>query len=139
MKRPVDRNAMILRAKAFRRSPTVPEGLLWDALKARPGKLKFRRQHAFEFYIANFYCASVRLVIEIDGENHLMGDRPQRDARRDRWMRERGIRVIRFEANQVLKDLDSVLSAIVAEAGRLLPLHQAAPGPPPHDGVTGRN
>ena len=109
----VDRNAVMMRARALRRTPTLPEGLLWRELKKRPGGYKFRRQHPLGWYIADFYCAAAKLVIEVDGQSHSMGDRPAHDARRDRWLKEQGLRVIRFGAADVVKDLESVLTAIV--------------------------
>ena len=72
---------------------TLPEGLLWQLLRKRPGGFKFRRQHPLTPYVADFYCPAAKVVIEIDGEAHNMGDRPQHDARRDSWLRERGFRV----------------------------------------------
>jgi very-short-patch-repair endonuclease len=97
---------------------SLPEAYLWQALRRRPDGLKFRRQHPFERYTADFYCAAVRLVVEIDGAGHDMGDNPKRDLRRDAWMREQGLRVLRFNAGEVIKDLGSVVSAIVLAARR---------------------
>ena len=67
-----------------------------------------------------------------------MGDRPARDAMRNAWMRGQGLRVIRFNAPDVMNDLGSVVTGIIREALRELPLHHASHGPPPHEGV-GRN
>jgi very-short-patch-repair endonuclease len=57
-------------------------------------------------------------VIELDGQSHGMGDRPARDARRDAWLAEQGMRVVRFTAVEAMKDLDSVVTAILAAARR---------------------
>ena len=139
MKQPVDRNATIVRAREFRRKPTLPEGLLWHALRQRPGGLKFRRQHPIDWYIADFYSAAARLVVEVDGESHAMGDRAEHDRRRDAWLRWHGFYVVRCNAADVLNDLNAVVEEIVRLALSRLPLHQASPGPPPHDLVVGRN
>jgi len=82
-------------------------------LKKRPEGLKFRRQHPLGPYVADFYCPAAKLVIEIDGEAHNMGDNPQRDRRRDAWLRDLGLRVLRFEARELMKDLESVVTAIL--------------------------
>ena len=95
-----------------------PEASLWQALRRRPDGLKFRRQHPFECYTADFYCASAKLVVEIDGVSHGMGDNPERDCRRDAWMRGQGLLVLRFSAEDVMKDPGSVVTAIVAAARR---------------------
>jgi len=108
-----DRNATVLRAREQRRSPTLPEALLWQALRTRPKGLKFRRQHPLGPYVADFYCAGARLVIEVDGESHSMGDRPAHDARRDEWLRNGGLQVVRFAASDVMRDLQSVVTAIL--------------------------
>jgi very-short-patch-repair endonuclease len=133
------KNAAVLRARALRRETTLPEGLLWQLLRQRPGGLKFRHQHPFDRCTADFYCARAKLVFEGDGDGHSMGDNPERDERRDAWLRSLGCRVIRFDAAEVFKDPEAVVAAIVVEAGRRLPLHQAAPGSPPHPAWVGRN
>jgi very-short-patch-repair endonuclease len=95
---------------------TPPERRLWQVLRTRPGDLKFRKQHPFGPYTADFYCPSARLVIEVDGDSHDMGDRPESDARRDDWLRTRGFHVIRFLAVEVMKDVESVKTAILLAA-----------------------
>ena len=92
---------------------TLPEGLLWQVLRSRPEGLKFRRQHPFGRCIVDFYCPAAKLAIEIDGISHDMGDRPDRDRRRDTWLRGKGLRVLRFAASDVIKDLESVVTAIL--------------------------
>lgn len=132
------KNAAVLRARALRRQTTLPEGLLWQLLRMRPGGLKFRHQHPFDRCTVDFYCAAAKLVIEVDGDGHSMGDQPERDERRDAWLRGKGVEVLRFDAAEVFKDPEAVVTAIVSEARRRLPLHQAAPGSPPHLAM-GRN
>jgi very-short-patch-repair endonuclease len=97
---------------------TLPEGLLWRALRERPGGLKFRRQHPIGRCVVDFYCPAARLVIEIDGISHSMGDRPQRDQRRDDWLRGQDMRILRFAASDVHRDIGSVVSAILRECRR---------------------
>jgi very-short-patch-repair endonuclease len=58
----------------------------------------------------------VNLVVELDGDSHDMGGRPDMDARRDRWFRERGIRTLRFNAADVMKDCGSAVSQILLVA-----------------------
>jgi very-short-patch-repair endonuclease len=93
-----------------------PEGILWQILRARPGDLKFRRQHPIGPYVVDFYCAAARLAIEVDGASHDMGDRPAHDARRDAWLRRQGLRVIRFNAGDVMKDPESAVTQILLVA-----------------------
>jgi len=113
-----------------------PEARLWLRLRERAlGKATFRRQHPIGPYILDFYCAKARLAIEIDGVSHDMGDRSERDCRRDAWLQERGITVVRIPARDMLK-VETVADAIVRMAlemtsGAAAPTTALAGGPPP--------
>ena len=110
---------------------SLPEVKLWGELRRRPGGLRFRRQHPIGPYVLDFYCASAKLAVEVDGLAHDMGDRPERDRRRDEWLREQGITTLRLPAAEVLRDVGSVVQHIVRVCS--MPLHHqpAAGGPPP--------
>jgi very-short-patch-repair endonuclease len=112
------RNSAVLRARQFRREPTPPEYRLWLLLRQRPGGLKFRRQHPFGPYTVDFYCPAARLVVEVDGDSHGLGGNPARDARRDAWMRAQGLRIARYDAADVMRDAESVVTAILLAARR---------------------
>jgi very-short-patch-repair endonuclease len=103
----------------MRRNPTPAEWKLWRTLRnwQRSG-LKFRRQMPLGPFIADFYCSSARLVIEVDGVSHI--DSPT-DERRDAWMTNQGIRVLRFSNQDVLTNLE----------GALIAIEQSARGTPP--------
>ena len=92
---------------------SLPERLLWRELKGRAGGLKFRKQHPVGPYVIDFYCASAKLGVEIDGIAHDMGDRPKRDQVRDAFIREQGIEVVRYVATDVLRSPVDVAEAIV--------------------------
>ncbi len=123
----------IKRARKLRREMSLPEVLLWQVLRARPGGLKFRRQHPSGAYILDFFCSDARLAIEIDGEGHGRGARPKADERRDDWFKAHGIATLRLSAKAVLADLDAVVTGVVHACGARLPLHHPAArgGPPP--------
>lgn len=104
----------IRRAKALRRTMSLPEVLLWQGL--RKGELKFRRQHPFGPYILDFYCDEAKLAVEIDGSSHNMGDQPASDVRRDAWLSEQGVETLRLSAVDVLKGLDATLQVVAASA-----------------------
>jgi len=128
------RRPAVYAARRLRRAMSLPEVLLWQRLRGSPGGIAFRKQHPIDPYVADFYCSLARLVIEIDGEAHDRGDRPQRDEARAAFMRERGYRLLRIAAAEILKDPDSVAASIVAYAAD--PLHHRAQrgGPPPRPG-----
>ena len=102
-------------ARSMRRQPTQAEGVLWAALqKKQVAGLKFRRQHPVGRFVLDFYCASHKLVVEVDGAVH--DAQQESDAERTRSLETHGYRVIRFQNDEVLRDLPSVLRRIAAAA-----------------------
>jgi very-short-patch-repair endonuclease len=69
----------------------------------------FRRQHPIGPYVLDFFCARARLAIEIDGISHDMGDRPQRDIRRDAWLEAQGLTVLRIAASELTGKFDDAI------------------------------
>ena len=124
------------RAKRERKSYNLPEVLIWRELRKRPGGHKFRRHHPLSKLELDFACLERRVAIEIDGAVHDMGAEPERDARRDAYLRSRGFAVLRLPAKDVLKDLPGAIGTIVASCDAREPLHHAAArrGPPPRSG-----
>ena len=120
-------------ARRLRRQMTLPEVLLWERLRGQKTGVKFRRQHSIGVYVVDFYCAALKLVVEVDGRAHDMGSNPQRDASRDGFLAENGYAVLRIPAQEVLDDADRVADMI---AQTVSPLHHqpAAGGPPPRAG-----
>ena len=86
------------------------------ALRRNDAGLRFRKQHAADGYVLDFYCAPARLAIEVDGEAHSRGDRPMRDAIRDAWLATQGVRVLRYPASDVLSNLEGVVREIMTIA-----------------------
>ena len=103
-------------AKRLRKEMTPPEIALWLALRANGEGLRFRKQHAAGPYVLDFYCAPARLAIEVDGESHNHGNRPERDATRDGWLVAQHIRVLRYPAREMLANLDDVIRQITSVA-----------------------
>ncbi|MFL6752556.1 MAG: endonuclease domain-containing protein [Sphingomicrobium sp.] len=126
----------VKRARKLRREMSLPEVLLWQMLRKRPGGLKFRRQFPSDRMTVDFACLERRLVIEVDGEAHNRGDQPRRDAARDAMLRRDGFDVMRIAAVDILRDLDAVVRGIVATCSDRGPLHHDAArrGPPPRSG-----
>ncbi len=101
------------KARKLRREMTLPEAMLWRRLRGKPMGVRFRNQHPVDDYVLDFYCAAKRVGVEIDGIAHDMGNRPQRDARKDWKLRALGIEVVRIPATQVLRDADQTAEGIV--------------------------
>ncbi|WP_201739169.1 endonuclease domain-containing protein [Flavisphingopyxis soli] len=127
----------VVRARKLRRALSIPETTLWVRLRARPAGFKFRRQHPCGPYVLDFYCAAAKLGIEVDGVAHDMGDRPERDARRELVLNQQGIEIMRIRAGDIVRDVDAAVEAIAATCeARRIPLHHPAlpDGPPPRAG-----
>ena len=124
----------VKRARQLRRQMSLPEVLLWKALQPRPDGLKFRKQFPIGGLTVDFTCLSHRLIVEVDGEQHGMGDQPLRDQARDVILKREGFEVMRIPARDVLKNLDGVIRSIVARCSGVGPLHQPSAGPPPRAG-----
>ncbi|GEM_PF-13395 len=101
------------RTRALRKIATEPEQILWDRLRDRQlCGMKFRRQHQIGDYIADFYCAEARLVVEIDGGIHDHSDVEAKDRNRAKWLRAQGFNVLRFPNDAVSEKPEDVLSII---------------------------
>ncbi len=97
-------------AKQLRRNMTDAEKLLWYHLRGhRFAGVKFKRQQPLGKYIVDFVCFESRLVIEVDGGQHLDNSE---DHQRDDWLRDQGFVVLRFWNNEVLVETESVLEKI---------------------------
>jgi very-short-patch-repair endonuclease len=100
-------------ARQLRARQTAAEELLWQLLRNRQLLgFKFRRQHQFGDYVADFYCREGQLVIECDGTAHEPNEQWQHDRERDAYMLAQGLRILRFRNEQVLDDIESVLMEI---------------------------
>jgi len=99
------------RAKALHRNMSPAEAKLWKHLRAhRMGDVHFRNQHAIGQYIVDFCAPRKKLIIELDGSQHL--DQKEYDDERTKYLELRGYRVLRFWNNDVLNKIDDVLKVI---------------------------
>jgi len=99
--------------KELRRNLTSAEAFLWEHLKSRKlDDRRFTKQHSIGGYIVDFYCASEKLVVELDGEVHNNPEAIEYDEKRTGYLNGLGYKVIRFENRMVFDFLDSVLEGI---------------------------
>ena len=113
-------------ARRERKSGNLPEVLIWRELRKRPGGYKFRRQHPLSELVLDFACLERRIAIEIDGISHDMGDRPERDVKRDAYLVARGFAVLRLPARYALENLEGAIMAIVAACDERGPLRMGS-------------
>jgi very-short-patch-repair endonuclease len=101
-------------ARQFRKNPTKAEEKLWERLRNRKlAGLKFRRQHHFGRYVADFYCAELYLVVELEGNVHEDEDQKEYDDYRFACLEARGLHSLRFRNEEVLNEIEEVLKTIL--------------------------
>jgi very-short-patch-repair endonuclease len=100
-------------ARSLRKKQTAAEAKLWQVLRNKKlDGLKFRRQHAFDNYILDFYCHEIQLAVEVDGEIHNDPEVAAYDAVRTKNLNEKNIAVLRFANSEVANDIKSVVTKI---------------------------
>lgn len=107
------RRDLKLLSRNLRYTMTDAENLLWKRLRGRQvGGLQFYRQKPLLEFIVDFYCPRARLIVELDGSQHLTETGIANDRNRDERLRSLGLTVLRFNNRQVLLEIDSVMAAI---------------------------
>ena len=109
------------KAKLLRLNMTSSEKILWTKLNNNQILgLRFKSQHPINQFIADFYCHSIQLVIEIDGEIHNSVKNIEYDSGREFEMKKFGITTLRFTNDKVIEHLDKVISEITDTCNRLM-------------------
>jgi len=98
------------RARELRREMTPAEKILWEELRANKLGVHFRRQQVIAGFIVDSYCHKSALVIEVDGDIHDL--QQDEDARREKALREMGLRIVRFKNDEVVRDVSTVVGKI---------------------------
>ncbi len=91
-----------------------------QAARLLPCRSALRRQHPIGPYVLDFYCPAAHLAVEVDGYVHGTGDIPERDERRDTWLKAQGISVLRIAASDVMADPDEEAGMIWRTAMALI-------------------
>jgi very-short-patch-repair endonuclease len=111
-------------ARRLRRQQTEAEQVLWGRVRRKQiGGVPFYRQKPIGPYIVDFYAPAARLVIEVDGSQHLEPEHAAQDAARDAYLAALGLTVLRFDNRQVLSETQAVVEAI----GRVIAHRSEAP------------
>src|SRR3954462_11540880 len=119
-------------AREMRRSPTRSEGRMWCWLRNRRfARFKFRRQVPIGSYIVDFYCAALKIVIELDGTHHRLPDMDEYDDQRTRYLRQRGLHVLRIPNELLIRDSEIVVEMIQGAIDRCLRSRENSPPHPP--------
>jgi very-short-patch-repair endonuclease len=108
-------------SRTLRSNMTDAEQHLWFRLRNKQlGDVHFYRQKPLLSFIVDFYCPRAKLVIELDGSQHLEAKHQIKDAVRDDELLKLGIKVLRFDDRQVLLETESVVAVIYAEVAARL-------------------
>ena len=91
---------------------TLAEDVLWQRIRKKQLGHKFVRQYVIGDYVVDFACIDDGLIIEVDGGYHFAGDQPVEDAIRQRYIEQNGFHVMRFTNEEVLFDVENVLTQI---------------------------
>lgn len=100
------------KARELRNNATHAETILWGYLKTKPLSYKFRRQYPYCIYIPDFYCHSLKLVIEVDGTIHHLPEVKQNDEKREEHLRKDGLVILRFTNKEIIDGPETVLQTI---------------------------
>ena len=113
MKRIHNKKELLTIRKKLRKNLTPAEAFLWRYLKAKKlNGRRFQKQHSIDNFIVDFYCASEKLIIELDGQVHMNSSATEKDENRTAHIESLGFTVIRFENKMVFNHLESVLKEI---------------------------
>ncbi len=127
-------------ARRLRNNSTEAEKRLWRLLRDRRfAEFKFRRQYPCGIYFLDFFCTSAKLAVEMDGGGHGFPDQRAKDEKRNQFLAEQGIKVLRFWNHQLRGELEAVRfeiwHALMERTGRHQEiagyLPKAAPSPQP--------
>ena len=104
-------------SRDFRKNGTEAEIKLWGHLRNRKvGNYKFRRQQVIEGFVADFFCESAKLVVEIDGDIHDDDEQKKIDQHRTAFFKERGLYTLRLKNEDILYSIDNCLELILKVA-----------------------
>lgn len=99
-----------LKRRKLRNDMSPPEQVLWYYLKNKQlGGYKFRRQVSIGKYVVDFYCPKLKLAIEIDGDSHYHPASKEYDRKREKWIKEFGIKFLRFTNKDIVENREGVI------------------------------
>ena len=102
-----------LNARRLRKEMTDSERNLWTRLRRKQiMDVRFYRQKPLGPYIVDFYAPKAKIVVEVDGSQHMEEEAEQKDVERDKYLKSQNLSVLRFNNLQVLKEMDSVIEII---------------------------
>ncbi|OGU71690.1 MAG: hypothetical protein A2V93_11190 [Ignavibacteria bacterium RBG_16_34_14] len=105
----------------LRNHQTVAENLVWIYLRKKQiSSERFLRQYGIKYYVLDFYCPSLKLAVEIDGDSHFESNESiDYDKERENFLKSLGISIIRFTNQEVIENLEKVINKITGKVKEL--------------------
>ncbi len=101
------------KARQLRKNMTDSERVLWSRLRGKQiSDVQFYRQKPIGEYIVDFFAPRTKLVVEVDGSQHLEGEQAEKDGHRDEYLATVDLKVLRFNSREVLEETDAVVEVI---------------------------
>ena len=104
---------LVDRARNMRKNPTEEENKMWHIL-LKHIKPRFTRQKIIGYYIVDFYCPKLKLIIEIDGEQHYMDETKDYEEKRNKFLESSGYKTLRFYNSDINKKIDDVEKTVLS-------------------------
>jgi len=121
-------NNLKIYSRELRKNMTDAERRLWSTIRMKQiDSCQFYRQRIIGDYIVDFYCPRAKLVIEVDGGQHYSDEMVEMDRKRDDYLKNLGLKVLRFSNTEVLNNIEGVVESILENMGII----QANPPTPP--------
>jgi len=127
-----NKHSELQKRKRLRNNATKAERILWRYIKnSQIENSKFRRQYSIDQFVIDFYCAEIKLAVEVDGNSHLSKDQIPYDIERQNYIKSFRIHFLRFSNDEVYNNIDSVLTQI---SNKIKALKNTSPESPPWQG-----
>ena len=121
--------------RVLRNNAPVSEATLWARLRREQiAGFRFRRQYSVGAFVIDFFCAELKLAVEIDGASHNGEEAQEYDLNRQAWIEQYGIQFLRFTNEQVHHDIESVLQVIDTTTTKIRSTVNAHPASPSEKG-----
>ena len=111
-------NNLKMYSRDLRKNLTDAERRLWSTIRMKQiNSCQFYRQRIIGDYIVDFYCPRAKLVIEVDGGQHYSDEMAEVDRKRDDYLKNQGLKVLRFSNTEVLNNIEGVVESILENMG----------------------
>ncbi len=120
-----NKSSFIEKRRDLRRNQTKAERELWLKIRNSQLGVKFRRQYNIDYYIVDFYCHELGLIIELDGWVHGEDEQKKKDKQREEYLKNKGYKILRYRNEQIKDDFEAVIQDILnhIQALRQTPPH----------------